>query len=145
MTHDQGEWVHPEIPNPEYKEDKKLHLRAKDVSYVGFELWQVKSGTLFDDIIVTDSLAEAEAFAKETFYKKKDAEKAMFDKVSQGHGLCASRATADWGWLCWCGVMMMQMEEERREKEKAEREEAVSEPASDTGSPDRRATKTEGV
>lgn len=97
----QGEWVHPEIPNPEYKEDKKLHLRAKDVSYVGFELWQVKSGTLFDDIIVTDSLAEAEAFAKETFYKKKDAEKAMFDKVSQsvramGY-VWASRATADWG------------------------------------------------
>ena len=99
--------MHPEIPNPEYKEDKKLHLRAKDVSYVGFELWQVKSGTLFDDIIVTDSLAEAEAFAKETFYKKKDAEKAMFDKVGQydhrrtrAGGLCAWSAAADWR----CGV-----------------------------------------
>lgn len=76
-----GEWVHPEIDNPDFKDDAKLHLRAKDVTYVGFELWQVKSGTLFDDIIVTDNLAEAEAFAKETFHKKKEGEKAMFEKV----------------------------------------------------------------
>lgn len=42
---------------------------------------QVKSGTIFDDIILTDSIEEANAFAKETFYKKKEGEKAMFDKV----------------------------------------------------------------
>ncbi len=92
-----GPWEHPQIPNPEYFEDNKLHARAKEVSYVGFELWQVKSGTMFDDIIVTDSLEEANKYAKETFYKKKDGEKAMFDKI----------------------------EEERLEKEKAEREEMM--------------------
>jgi calreticulin len=37
---------------------------------VGFELWQVKSGTIFDDIIVTDSLAEAQEYAASTFGKK---------------------------------------------------------------------------
>jgi hypothetical protein len=45
-----------QIDNPEYKPDPKLHARAKDVSFVGFELWQVKAGTHFDDIIITDSI-----------------------------------------------------------------------------------------
>ncbi|TYZ63271.1 hypothetical protein PybrP1_010872 [[Pythium] brassicae (nom. inval.)] len=55
-----GEWEHPLIDNPEYFEDAALYNVAKDVGAIGFELWQVKSGTLFDDILVTD---DAEAFA----------------------------------------------------------------------------------
>jgi calreticulin len=74
-----GAWEHPHIANPEYFEDPKLHARAKEVTAVGFELWQVKSGTMFDDIILTDSLEEANAYAKETFWAKKEGEKAMFD------------------------------------------------------------------
>ena len=74
-----GEWVHPEIPNPDYAEDKELYIRAKDVTHIGFELWQVKSGTIFDDIIVTDSFDEAKAYAEETFSKKKGPEKEAFD------------------------------------------------------------------
>jgi calreticulin len=49
-------------------------------THVGFEIWQVKTGTLFDDIIVTDSLEEAEKYAEETFFKKKDGEKKMYDE-----------------------------------------------------------------
>jgi calreticulin len=60
-----GEWVHPMIPNPDYKEDKELYLRAEKVTHVGFELWQVKSGTIFDDILVTDSLDEAKKYGEE--------------------------------------------------------------------------------
>ena len=60
-----GEWVHPMIPNPDYKEDKELYLRADKVTHVGFELWQVKSGTIFDDILVTDSLDEAKKYGEE--------------------------------------------------------------------------------
>merc|ERR1711916_177037 len=74
-----GEWEHPMIPNPDYKEDKDLHVRCKECTHVGFELWQVKSGTLFDDIIVTDSLQEAKDYADQTFNKKKGPEKEMFD------------------------------------------------------------------
>jgi len=70
-----GEWVHPMIPNPDYVEDKKLHVRCKDCTHIGFELWQVKTGTIFDDIIVTDSLEEAKAYAAETYHKKKGPEK----------------------------------------------------------------------
>jgi calreticulin len=75
-----GQWEHPKIPNPDFVNDPKLHARCKDCTHVGFELWQVKAGTLFDDIIVTDSWAEAKAYAEETWSKKKDGEKKMYDE-----------------------------------------------------------------
>jgi len=78
-----GEWEHPMIPNPDYKEDASLATRCKDCAMVGFELWQVKSGTIFDDIIVTDSLDEARAFSQETFFAKKDKEAEMFEEVEE--------------------------------------------------------------
>ena len=77
-----GKWVAPDVPNPEYKADDKLYL-IKDVKYVGFELWQVKAGSIFDNIIVTDSIAEAKKFAEETWKSVKDAEKAAFDKIKK--------------------------------------------------------------
>jgi len=55
------------VANPDYKEDKNIFQRCKDCAMIGFELWQVKSGTMFDDIIVTDSLDEAKAFGKLKF------------------------------------------------------------------------------
>jgi len=77
-----GKWVHPMIPNPEYSEDTTMYKVCKDgCSHVGFELWQVKTGTLFDDIIVTDSLEEAQKYAEDTFFKKKEPEQAMYDKI----------------------------------------------------------------
>eukprot|EP01038_Epipyxis_sp_PR26KG_P007572 gene7572-10316_t len=78
-----GEWVHPKIPNPDYIEDKELYIRSKAATHVGFELWQVKSGTIFDDILVTDSLEEAKDYAKKTFEKKKAPEKAAFDAIEE--------------------------------------------------------------
>merc|ERR1719193_630023 len=77
-----GEWVHPEIENPEYSADPNLY-KFDDIGAVGFEIWQVKSATIFDNIIVTDDVAEAEAFAKETFEATKDGEKKMKDKFDE--------------------------------------------------------------
>ena len=77
-----GPWVHPMIPNPKYVYDEKMHAVCQDgCTHIGFELWQVTTGTIFDDIIVTDSLEEAQKFAEETFFKKKDAEREMYDEI----------------------------------------------------------------
>ncbi|KAK6010039.1 calreticulin family protein, partial [Ostertagia ostertagi] len=65
-----GKWIHPEIDNPEYTPDDELYL-YKDWGAIGFDLWQVKSGTIFDNIIITDSIDEAKAHAAETFDKLK--------------------------------------------------------------------------
>lgn len=72
------------IDNPDYEADDKLYAVCKDeCTHIGFELWQVKAGTLFDDIIVTDDLDEAWKFADETFFKKKEEEKKMYDKFKE--------------------------------------------------------------
>jgi calreticulin len=69
-----GEWVHPVIPNPAYVDDDKLYLYA-DNGALGFELWQVKAGTIFDNIILTDSVDEAKAHADATWAKTTKDEK----------------------------------------------------------------------
>jgi calreticulin len=74
-----GKWVHPEIANPEFKENNMLY-KFDDIGAVGIELWQVKSGTLFDNIIVTDSLAEADALREQTYEVTKAGEKTMFEE-----------------------------------------------------------------
>merc|ERR1711982_97460 len=50
------------IANPEYVDDDELYKFA-DFGFLGFDLWQVKGGTIFDNVIVTDDVAEADAFA----------------------------------------------------------------------------------
>merc|ERR1712232_653022 len=35
-----------------------------DFGFIGFDLWQVKGGTLFDNIIITDDVKEADAFVQ---------------------------------------------------------------------------------
>lgn len=77
-----GPWVHPEIDNPEYVEDANLYL-YKDIGAIGFDLWQVKSGTIFDNVIITDSVERAEEFGKETWGKTKDPEKKMKDEQDE--------------------------------------------------------------
>ncbi|CAF3201158.1 unnamed protein product [Rotaria socialis] len=77
-----GPWVHPEIDNPDYVEDKDLYL-YKDLGIIGFDLWQVKSGTIFDNIIITDSVKRAEDFGNETWGKTKVAEKKMKDEQDE--------------------------------------------------------------
>ncbi|KAL7545907.1 hypothetical protein ACHAWF_009256 [Thalassiosira exigua] len=91
-----GAWVHPMIPNPEYEYDDSMYAVCKDgCTHVGFELWQVKSGTIFDDIIVTDSLEEAQQFAEETFFKKKDAEKEAYEAKEKKERAEEEAAMAD--------------------------------------------------
>jgi len=57
-----GEWVHPLIANPDYVDDDNLYLYENN-QYVGLEVWQVKAGTIFDNIIITDDIAEADKLA----------------------------------------------------------------------------------
>merc|ERR1711982_236055 len=58
-----GIWEQKKIANPEYKDDDNLYSYA-DFGFLGFDLWQGKGGTIFDNIILTDDKAEADAFAK---------------------------------------------------------------------------------
>jgi len=73
-----GEWVHPVVPNPAFVDDKNLYAYA-DNGAVAFEIWQVKAGTIFDNILVTDSVEEAKEHAEKTWAKTKVGEKKAHD------------------------------------------------------------------
>ncbi|KAH7825290.1 putative calreticulin [Monocercomonoides exilis] len=62
-----GPWVPPTIPNPNWRFANELYW-TKNIRYVGFDLWQVKAGTIFDNIFIGDDIFEWEDFAKRTFY-----------------------------------------------------------------------------
>merc|ERR1712226_1291685 len=58
-----GFWEAKKISNPEYEDDDSVYKYA-DFGFIGFDLWQVKGGTIFDNVIITDDVAEADVFAK---------------------------------------------------------------------------------
>ncbi|CAG8779253.1 2863_t:CDS:2 [Gigaspora margarita] len=76
-----GEWKAPMIPNPDYVPEPNLH--AFKTEFIGFDLWQVRSGTIFDNILITDDVEAAEKFANETFVKFRDAEKEAKKKLEE--------------------------------------------------------------
>merc|ERR1719152_976580 len=54
-----GEWNPKQIPNKDY--EPGVQLAAYESAYVGFELWTVNNGTIFDNILVTDDIEYAKA------------------------------------------------------------------------------------
>merc|ERR1712048_43724 len=58
-----GFWEAKKIANPEYEDDDKVY-KYDDFGFIGFDLWQVKGGTIFDNVIITDDKAEADTFAQ---------------------------------------------------------------------------------
>merc|ERR1712034_261123 len=58
-----GVWEAKKIDNPEYVDDNEVY-KCDAFGFIGFDLWQVKGGTIFDNIIITDDVAEADGFAK---------------------------------------------------------------------------------
>ncbi|XP_003486363.1 calreticulin [Bombus vosnesenskii] len=71
-----GPWIHPEIDNPEYTPDPELYKRD-EICAIGFDLWQVKSGTIFDNVLITDDLEVARKFGEEVWKPTIEGEKKM--------------------------------------------------------------------
>merc|ERR1711959_606827 len=71
-----GVWEAKLIDNPKFVDDDKLYSYPK-FSTVGIDIWQVKSGTIFDNILITDDVDYAKAHADKTWKAQKDGEKAM--------------------------------------------------------------------
>jgi calreticulin len=88
-----GPWEHPHIPNPDYEHDDSIYSYAS-FGAVGLDVWQVKSGSIFDNIIITDSEAEADAFREETYGATIEAEKALAEENAAAEAAEAEAARA---------------------------------------------------
>ena len=82
-----GEWFAPKITNPAYKGEwspKQIknkdfvegeQLAAYDSFHVGYELWVVNNGTIFDNILVTDDKEYAKAQGEKLWKPTSEGEK----------------------------------------------------------------------
>jgi len=89
-----GPWVHPQIDNPDYHPDPHLHAFDSH-GVLGIEIWQVKSGSIFDNFLVTDDLDAALAKAKTINGRRdheKELKKAADDKASADAEEAAKKA-----------------------------------------------------
>lgn len=91
------EWKSKSTDSSNYKGQRLDHLsenhehlshsdlyRYDEICGIGFDIWQVESGTLFDNILITDDELEAEKHGNDTWGIIKEKEKLMkikFDKL----------------------------------------------------------------
>jgi calreticulin len=53
-------WAPKKIPNPKYVDDNTIG-QYESFAWVGIDIWQVKSGTTFGNLLITDDKAAATA------------------------------------------------------------------------------------
>lgn len=87
-----GVWKPKQIDNPKYDEEL---VTFPVLEHVGFELWTVNNGTIFDNIYVGDSIEEANALAKETSDATKDKEKDAKEAWDKAKKAAEEAAKAD--------------------------------------------------
>ncbi|KAJ1731539.1 hypothetical protein LPJ72_003884 [Coemansia sp. Benny D160-2] len=67
-----GEWTAPLVDNPDYDEDEDLAVF--NVGYVGLDIWTVKAGTIFSNILITDDFDYASQFGNTTWAENVEGE-----------------------------------------------------------------------
>merc|ERR1712187_127720 len=112
-----GEFKPKQIDNPKYKDDV---YAFNDLSGVGFEVWTVNKGSIFDNVIVSDSLDEVNKFLEAHFRNTLDGEKAAKEKVDE-----AKKAAEE------AAKKAKEAEEKAKKAEETEAEETEAEDAGD--------------
>jgi len=77
-----GPWIHPEVANPEYAPNPNLYA-YDDFGFVAVDVWQVKAGTIYDNVFIASTVEEANAFAEQTWKATKDGEKSAYDAIQE--------------------------------------------------------------
>uniref|UniRef100_A0A8C6XMX3 Calreticulin n=1 Tax=Naja naja TaxID=35670 RepID=A0A8C6XMX3_NAJNA len=84
-----GIWVQPEVDNPEYKPDPNIY-KYYNISVIGLEILQGKSGTIFDNFLITNDEQYAEDAGNEmwgvTFereWRRREGQDAAFKNINE--------------------------------------------------------------
>merc|ERR1711959_814906 len=123
-----GVWEAKLIDNPKYVADDKLYSYAS-FGHVGIDIWQVKSGTIFDNILITDDVEYAKQHGEKTWKAQKDGEKAMKEKADEEKRKKDEEERA-------------KKEEERKKKEEEDKAKKAAEPEKKADEPEKKADET---
>ncbi|GLT58233.1 hypothetical protein SLA2020_311440 [Shorea laevis] len=77
-----GKWKTPWIDNPEFEDDPDLYV-LKPIKYVGIEVWQVKAGSVYDNILICDDPEYARQVVEDIWAKNKEVEKEVFEEAEK--------------------------------------------------------------
>ncbi|XP_042502023.1 calreticulin-3 isoform X2 [Macadamia integrifolia] len=77
-----GKWRIPWIDNPEFEDDPDLYV-MKPIKYVGIDVWQVKAGSVFDNILICDDPEYAKQVVEDIWAKNREAEKEAFEEAEK--------------------------------------------------------------
>ncbi|CAI9108685.1 OLC1v1008356C3 [Oldenlandia corymbosa var. corymbosa] len=77
-----GKWKIPWIDNPEFVDDPDLYV-WKPIKYIGIEVWQVKAGSIYDNILLCDDPKYAKEVVEEIWAKNRLAEKEAFEEAEK--------------------------------------------------------------
>merc|ERR550537_2162836 len=123
-----GIWEAKLIDNPKYVADDNLYKYANFGS-VGIDVWQGKSGTIFDNILITNDVDYAKQHGEKTWKAQKDGEKAMKEKADEEKRKKDEEERA-------------KKEEERKKKEEEDKAKKAAEPEKKADEPEKKADET---
>jgi calnexin len=78
-----GVWSPRQIANPNYFHDETPSMLPR-INSVGFDLWSMQGGIIFDNVVIATDVAAAKAFADQSFFPRKLIEDAQSPKASDG-------------------------------------------------------------
>merc|ERR1711966_348557 len=112
-----GVWAPKKIANPKYVDDNTIGQYAS-FGWVGIDVWQVKSGSIFDNMLITDDVDTAKA-AADKIKVSMEAEKKMKEEKDAEKAKKAEEERA-------------KAEEERKKKEEEDKAKEGEKPAEET-------------
>merc|ERR1711959_730869 len=124
-----GVWEAKMIGNPKYIADDKLGI-YKSFGVLGFDVWQVKSGTIWDNMLITDDVDYAKTAGEKGWKANQAGEKAMKEKADEEK---RKKDEAD----------RKKAEEERKKKEEADKAKKAAEDAKKKDEPKKDEKKEE--
>ncbi|KAI5078620.1 hypothetical protein GOP47_0006291 [Adiantum capillus-veneris] len=77
-----GKWRIPWIDNPDFVDDPDLYV-FQPIKYFGIEVWQVKAGSVFDNVLICDDPEYARQVAQETWGQNKEVEKESYAEAQK--------------------------------------------------------------
>ncbi|KAG7018410.1 Calreticulin-3, partial [Cucurbita argyrosperma subsp. argyrosperma] len=76
-------YILPELlKGSKFEDDPNLYV-LKPIKYVGIEVWQVKAGSVFDNILICDDPQYAKEVVDYTFASNREAEKEAFEEAEK--------------------------------------------------------------
>jgi len=89
-----GPWVHPLIANPKYVADDTIYKFTSNAA-VGIEIWQVKAGSIYGNILVTDDVELAKKEAEAVLARVEGEKAAEAKEEEEEKAKAAAAAPAD--------------------------------------------------